>query len=118
MRIIIGLLFPGRNTLGLSVGKRIVKPLPNLNGGALFSISDAVPVPFLASMKRGKWKLYGIEMDDATAQKAMEKSGANVSVGNVMDAPFPPNSFDVITAFDVLEHVYHPREFLNKFTSG
>jgi 2-polyprenyl-3-methyl-5-hydroxy-6-metoxy-1,4-benzoquinol methylase len=38
-------------------------------------------------------------------------------VGDVMDARFPPNSFDVITAFDVLEHMYQPREFLGRVLS-
>jgi 2-polyprenyl-3-methyl-5-hydroxy-6-metoxy-1,4-benzoquinol methylase len=69
---------------------------------------------FLASMNNGKWKLYGIEMDGLMAEKARSNSGAEVFIGDLMDAPFPPNSFDVITAFDVLEHVYEPQEFLER----
>lgn len=67
---------------------------------------------FLARMNNGHWKLFGIEMDSATAEKAKLSSGAEVFVGDIMDAPFPANSFDVITAFDVLEHMDRPREFL------
>jgi len=65
---------------------------------------------FLASMNNGKWKLFGIEMDGLTAEKARSRSSAEIFVGDVMDAPFQPNSFDVVTCFDVLEHVYQPRE--------
>ncbi len=72
---------------------------------------------FLASMNNGKWKLHGIEMDGLMAKRAMSNSESEVFVGDVMDAPFPPNSFDVITAFDVLEHVYQPREFLDRVLS-
>ncbi len=67
---------------------------------------------FLASMNNAQWKVYGIEMDGLTAEKARLNSGAEVFVGDVMDAPFQTNSFDVITCFDVLEHMYQPREFL------
>ncbi len=69
---------------------------------------------FLASMNDGNWKLYGIEMNGLTAEKARSSSGAEVFVGDVMEAPFQPNSFDVVTCFDVLEHMYHPREFLER----
>jgi len=65
-------------------------------------------------MKGPSWKLYGIDMENSTAEKARSATGAEVFVGDVMDAPFPPDSFDVITAFDLLEHVYQPRQFLTK----
>jgi len=69
---------------------------------------------FLGTMQRGSWKLYGIEMEASTAEKARSATGAEVFVGDAVAAPFPPESFDVITAFDVLEHVYQPRQFLGK----
>jgi len=68
---------------------------------------------FLGTMKHG-WKLHGIEMERATAEKARLATGAEIFVGNAMDAPFAPESFDAITCFDVLEHVYNPREFLSQ----
>jgi 2-polyprenyl-3-methyl-5-hydroxy-6-metoxy-1,4-benzoquinol methylase len=82
-------------------------------GGALLDIGCSSG-GFLGTMKGDTWKLYGIEMEESTADKARAATGAEVFVGDVMDAPFPPNSFDVITAFDLLEHVYHPRPFLAK----
>jgi SAM-dependent methyltransferase len=69
---------------------------------------------FLESMRGESWKLFGIEMSADTAKEARAKSGAQVFVGDILAAPFPPGSFDVITCFDVLEHVYEPRQVVEK----
>ena len=65
-------------------------------------------------MKGPAWDLYGIEMEESTAEQATAKTSAKVFVGDVLAAPFEASSFDVITCFDVLEHVYKPREFTMK----
>lgn len=67
---------------------------------------------FLESLSRDSWKLYGIEMSAEGARTAEARSGAQVHVGYILDAPFPPESFDVITCFDVLEHLYEPRDVM------
>jgi len=69
---------------------------------------------FLEFLKREPWELYGIEVSTECAKVAEQKSGARVFVGDVLDAPFPPKSFDVITCFDVLEHLYEPRRVMSK----
>jgi 2-polyprenyl-3-methyl-5-hydroxy-6-metoxy-1,4-benzoquinol methylase len=67
---------------------------------------------FLESMKGEPWRLYGVEMSAEGARTAEARSGANVFVGDIPDAPFAPESFDVITCFDVLEHVYESRRVM------
>ena len=69
---------------------------------------------FLESMKDQPWKLYGVEMSAEGARMAEARSGAHVFVGDIPDAPFAPASFDVITCFDVLEHVYKPRRVMER----
>jgi SAM-dependent methyltransferase len=69
---------------------------------------------FLAGLKDSSWALYGIEMSDDVARKARAKCGADVFVGDILDAPFPKGSFDVITCFHVLEHLYQPREIFTR----
>jgi SAM-dependent methyltransferase len=69
---------------------------------------------FLGTMKREGWKLYGIEIAAIMAERARSRTGAEVFVGDALDAPFPPQSFDVVTCFDVLEHLNQPRQFLAK----
>jgi SAM-dependent methyltransferase len=67
---------------------------------------------FLGFLQGESWKLYGIEMSADNARRAEARSGAHVFVGDIPDAPFPPESFDVITCFDVLEHLYEPRRVM------
>lgn len=69
---------------------------------------------FLRAMKGPSWKLYGIEMSEEVAGRAETETGAEVFVGDILDAPFPPASFDVITCFHVFEHLYQPQEVLRK----
>jgi SAM-dependent methyltransferase len=83
------------------------------NGGTILDLGCSSG-GFLSTMKGKEWQLYGIEMEETTAERARASTGAEVFVGDVVDAPFLPASFDVITCFDVLEHVYNPRQFLMK----
>lgn len=71
---------------------------------------------FLEFMRNDSWELYGIEMSADCARTAEAKSGAHVFVGDVLNAPFSRESFDVITCFDVLEHLYEPREVMTRLS--
>jgi SAM-dependent methyltransferase len=55
-------------------------------------------------------------MSADVAKRAEAATGAKVFVGDILEAPFPPESFDVITCFDVLEHLYEPRKVMAKVT--
>jgi SAM-dependent methyltransferase len=67
---------------------------------------------FLEFMRSESWKLYGVEMSAEGAKTAEERSNAQVFVGDIIDAPFASESFDAITCFDVLEHLYEPRQVM------
>jgi SAM-dependent methyltransferase len=67
---------------------------------------------FLECFRDGNWRLFGIEMSAENAQKAEATTGAQVFTGDILGATFPPESFDVITCFDVLEHLYEPRRVM------
>ena len=69
---------------------------------------------FLSYLKPSGWKLYGIEPDQPTAARAHSISGGEITVCGVDDATFPPESFDVITCSDVLEHLPDPRAVFQK----
>lgn len=64
---------------------------------------------FLAFLKDAPWQLTGIEASATTAAKARAVTGGNIFTGDVMDAVFADESFDVVTCSDVLEHLYEPR---------
>lgn len=63
---------------------------------------------FLAAIKNDGWKLYGIEIDPEVAARARSRTGAVVLSGDAPSASFPPESFDVVTCFHVLEHQHRP----------
>jgi 2-polyprenyl-3-methyl-5-hydroxy-6-metoxy-1,4-benzoquinol methylase len=82
-------------------------------GGAILDIGCSSGA-FLGTMKGDGWKLYGIEREQTTAEKAQLATGAEVFAGDAMDAPFAGDGFDAVTCFDLLEHVYDPRAFLSR----
>lgn len=69
---------------------------------------------FLRTLKSKEWELYGIEISPNEAAMATESTGAQVFVGDILDAPFAPQTFDVITALHAMEHVYRPQEVIRR----
>jgi SAM-dependent methyltransferase len=87
--------------------------LPHKQSGALLDLGCSSGA-FLQSLRGNAWNLAGIEMSAESAKKAQARSGADIFVGNILDAQFPPESFDVITCFDVFEHLYEPQRIMAK----
>lgn len=58
------------------------------------------------------WDVFGIEPTHSALQYARQKVELPVVEGALNVAPFADQSFDAITMWDVLEHVYNPRQVL------
>ncbi|MCX7915934.1 MAG: class I SAM-dependent methyltransferase [Verrucomicrobiae bacterium] len=63
---------------------------------------------FLAAMKTVGWDIAGLEMSALAVERARQALGPVVEQGTLETAPWPENSFDVVTLFHVLEHVPDP----------
>jgi len=86
------------------------------SGGRLLDLGCSTG-SFLSAMKGNEWELYGIEMSRESARKAEASSGARIYVGDILDAPFDRNYFDVVTCLHVFEHLYEPQKILKKVWS-
>ncbi len=70
---------------------------------------------FLQLLKEGGWDCYGIELTEASASRA-SRLGIPVAVGEIDENGFAPHSFDLITLWQVLEHLPEPLKTLKKLT--
>lgn len=69
---------------------------------------------FLKLAEKYGWESYGVEISDYVSRYCREKSGLNVFTGEVNEAHYPDQHFDVITIFHVLEHTLDPRNYLRE----
>jgi SAM-dependent methyltransferase len=64
--------------------------------------------------RRDGWRAKGVEINRRAASFAREQLGLDVFCGQVEDARFPDHSFDIVTMWDVLEHVRDPLRTLQE----
>lgn len=67
----------------------------------------------LAAATEQGWNATGTEVSDS-AVGLLRQRGLSVFQGLLHDAKFADNKFDVVTASEVLEHVYEPFEFVSE----
>lgn len=75
--------------------------------GRLLDVGCAAGFFMLAAKQRG-WNVSGIEISDHAAAYAREKFGLDVKTGSFNQKPSEPESFDLVTMLDVIEHLPNP----------
>ncbi len=69
---------------------------------------------FLEVAKQRGWNIYGTEFTDKAIELCLKK-GINIKKGILNRTDFKELTFDIITSFEVIEHINNPMEELNKF---
>jgi SAM-dependent methyltransferase len=70
---------------------------------------------FLDHMARAGWKTEGTELSEDSARVAAERAtGSRIHVGAFEDLELQSSTYDLVTLWDVLEHLYRPLEALRK----
>jgi SAM-dependent methyltransferase len=73
---------------------------------------------FLRVLAEDGWDVAGVEVSPFVAAFARERYGlSTIRVGTLEEANFPPSSFDLVTFWDVIEHLPDPRSVLRKARS-
>lgn len=78
-----------------------------VRNGRLLDIGCATGF-FLALARDKGWEVLGTEVSQYSARYAQEKLGLDVRLGPLKTLDFGPASFDVVTMWDVIEHVTDP----------
>ena len=79
--------------------------------GRLLDVGCATGL-FLKTMRDGGWQVAGVELNEYAAAHARNLFDLEVVTGTLEAFSYPPASFDVITMWDVLEHVFDPKQTL------
>lgn len=69
---------------------------------------------FLAAAAEDGWEAHGVEISAWAAGEARRQFGVDVRPGTLETLEFPPATFDLITMWDVLEHLPDPRPALRR----
>ena len=70
---------------------------------------------FLYSASQKGWRAFGTEVSESATRFARAQLGQRVEMGDLLDMPgLEQFSFDVVTFFDVIEHLSQPYLYLKK----
>lgn len=83
-------------------------------GGRLLDVGCGTGTFLKTIGQFGIWELYGIEPASLPAQIARERFNLNVVQDTLIESRFPSGFFDVVTWWDVLEHVPNPSACLRE----
>ncbi len=83
-----------------------------VKGGELLDVGAATGFFMNIARQRG-FKVTGVEFSNFAAEKG-RSSGLNVITGDLLAQNFKDKSFDVVTLFDVIEHVPNPKEVIRE----
>ncbi len=87
--------------------RALIEKYSGLREGRILDVGCATGL-FLHEMQTSGWETVGIEPIQSAAEFARLRFGLEIFQGMLGDAPFSPQSFDVITFWDVLEHTFSP----------
>jgi SAM-dependent methyltransferase len=94
------------------IEKRCRAVLAHRERGRLLDVGCATGRFILGMQQYPGWELYGVELNSRAAEIARQATSADIFTGTLDEAEFPDGSFDVVTLWDVLEHLHDPKAAL------
>lgn len=96
---------------GVAKRRKIIEKYTHRKQGRILDVGCATGI-FLNEMRTHGWDAYGIEPSGFASEIAVNQLGLNVFNGYLDEASFGDHFFDVITLWDVFEHLQEPVETL------
>ncbi len=69
---------------------------------------------FLSGLKEKGWKVSGIDISKVATEISDKEFGIKIKTGDFLTTNFPTNHFDTVSLNGTLEHMYKPKEVLEK----
>ncbi len=88
---------------------------PVRGAGRLLDIGAATGEFLDVAHARG-WDVYGVEPSSLAAQRATRKHPGRIHNGTLESVPWQAGWFDVVTLWDVIEHLPNPRAYLQQIS--
>jgi 2-polyprenyl-3-methyl-5-hydroxy-6-metoxy-1,4-benzoquinol methylase len=88
----------------------LIERATGLRGASLLDVGSGTGEVLMAASRQG-WRGQGVEPERTAAQMARDR-GLDVTVAQLDESGLPERSFDVVSAFHVLEHIADSRSFL------
>jgi len=89
----------------------LANAIKSKEGGRLLDVGCGYG-EFLKLAKDKGWEVYGVELSNDACQYVQNKPGLNIFCGELKEASFPKDHFDVVTLWNVLDHTINPLEEL------
>lgn len=83
-----------------------------IDGGRVLDVGCATGL-FLECAGRN-WQRYGLDISEYASKIAQDSIGPTIETGQLLEAPWQNESFDLITMWDMLDHLPNPIENLFK----
>jgi 2-polyprenyl-3-methyl-5-hydroxy-6-metoxy-1,4-benzoquinol methylase len=94
---------------------KILKRIEKIKGKGKILDFGAASGIFLSEARNQDWDICGIEISKLSIEEARERFNLNLIHGGLEKLEsLPSKTFDVITAFDVVEHLIDPAKFVNE----
>jgi 2-polyprenyl-3-methyl-5-hydroxy-6-metoxy-1,4-benzoquinol methylase len=98
---------------GVDKRSRIINSLPGrVEHSRLLDIGCSTGLFLNTLQKENSWQVWGVEPSEYAADIARNQYNLNVYTGDLFQAKYPEGFFDVVTLWDVLEHVPNPTNTL------
>jgi len=69
---------------------------------------------FLSVAQEQGWNVDGIDISHFAVDYARQRFGFNVQQGSLLELDYPENAYDLITMWDVIEHVPDPKAYIER----